>query len=127
MKTHFGENGLVLDLAALPVVEEVRLTPEFATTQTRSSSPALVLTRKLMFATLSHVLVVNCQKSWNTFKIFYLDVFDDPVIAFCSICCAKRCPGFFVLQCKPLNVITLGQVQTDNINRMIIITESSCT
>ncbi len=33
----------------------------------------------------------------------------------------------YVIQCKPLNVITLGQVQTDNINQMIIITHSSHT
>jgi hypothetical protein len=28
------------------------------------------------------------------------------------------------IHCKALNVITLGQVQTDNINQMIIITDS---
>jgi hypothetical protein len=32
-----------------------------------------------------------------------------------------------ILECKPLNVIALGQAQTDNINQMIIITDSSCT
>jgi hypothetical protein len=31
------------------------------------------------------------------------------------------------LQCKPLNVIALGQVQTDYINRMIIIKDLSHT
>ncbi len=31
------------------------------------------------------------------------------------------------VQCKPLNVITLGHAQTDNYNQMIIITESSQT
>jgi hypothetical protein len=30
-----------------------------------------------------------------------------------------------VIQCKPLNVITLGQAQIDNINRMITISDSS--
>jgi hypothetical protein len=29
------------------------------------------------------------------------------------------------LQCKPLNVIALGQTQTENINQMIIITDYS--
>ena len=28
-----------------------------------------------------------------------------------------------IIQCKPLNVITLGQSKSDNINRMITITE----
>jgi hypothetical protein len=28
-----------------------------------------------------------------------------------------------VIQCKPLNVITLGQCQTDNINQMISLSE----
>ncbi len=31
------------------------------------------------------------------------------------------------IQCKPLNVITLGQDQIDYINRIILITKSSCT
>ena len=29
------------------------------------------------------------------------------------------------VQCKPLNVITLGQLQSDNINRMITLTEDN--
>ena len=29
------------------------------------------------------------------------------------------------LQCKPLNVITLGQPKSDNINRMITLTEDN--
>ena len=30
-----------------------------------------------------------------------------------------------MIQCKPLNVITLGQSQSDNINRMITLTEDN--
>ncbi len=33
----------------------------------------------------------------------------------------------YVIQCKPLKMITLGQVQTDNFNQMKIITNSSHT
>ncbi len=38
-------------------------------------------------------------------------------------------PEFFVVevQCTPLNVITSGQTQADNIKRMIIITKSAYT
>ena len=33
--------------------------------------------------------------------------------------------NLYILQCKPLNLITLGQLQRDNINRMITLTEDN--